>query len=266
MKRVMTALLAAVTAMMMTVPTFAAEDPMAVFNRVQAKSNAMDSMDCHMDIHAVMMPLNTALYGDVSVNLDMDMNMQVSGAVTGDLRYKADVGMQMLGQNMFMQMFYQNGTLYMNMDDQKISYPMDMTQMLDTVNTTSVNTDFSASMMKSVALHEVNGYRALAFEMDEKKMNDYVRETLQEMQMTTGASVAVHSVTGTYILTPDDYYSHLEMNMVMTVTAAGETIVMRMKINGVINNPGQPVEVTTPSTEGYVPIDQYFQDVLAALE
>lgn len=266
MKRVMTALLAAVTAVMMTVPTFAAEDPMAVYNRVQAKSNTMDSMDCNMEIHAIMMPLNTAAYGDFSINMDMDMKIQMSGYTTNNLRYRADVGMQMLGQTMFMQMFYQNGTFYMDMEGQKISYPMDMTEMVNTANVTAANTDFSASMIKNIGLYDLNGQRVLGYEMDTKKMNDYVQATLRDMQLTEGASVAVESLTGSYILTPDDYYTHLEMNMVMTVTIENETIAVLMKINGVVNDPGQPVEVTMPSTEGYVSMEQYLQNIFAALE
>jgi len=50
MKKLMTVLLSAAAAVMMSMTAFAAEDPAALLERMNAKSGSVDSMDCNIGV------------------------------------------------------------------------------------------------------------------------------------------------------------------------------------------------------------------------
>lgn len=265
MKKMITALLAAVTALMMTVPSFAAEDPAAVLDRVAAKSNTMDSMDCDMGVHAVMMMAEPSEYGDVSLNLDMAMKIQMAGLTSGQLRYKAETATEFLGQTAYATMFYKDGYMYTDSEGQKIKYPMDMSGLMETAQTAAIASELSSSFMKNITLNEVNGVRVLSYEVDPKKMNSYITQALDEVLggMNLGMDINVQSMKGSYFLDNDDNYTYMDADMVMTMSMDGETLVILMKIEGTVNNPGQPVEVNLPSTEGYQDLEAYYSSLFS---
>lgn len=265
MKKIMTALLAAVTAMMMTIPSFAAEDPAAVLDRVAAKNNALDSMDCDMGIHAIMMMVSPNEYEDVSLNLDMQMKIKMDGVNSNQLRYKAETATEFLGQTAYANMFYKDGYLYMESEGQKIKYPMDLDSMVETAETANMASGLTSSFMKNVSLNEVNGVRVLSYEADKNKMNTYLKEALGELYggMDLGLNISVQDLKGSFILNADDYYTNMNMDMVLSMTEDDETLVMLIKIEGTVNNPGQPVEMSLPSTDGYQDLEEYYRSLFS---
>lgn len=98
MKRLMTALLAAVMTVTMAGTALAAEDPAALLERVTQKANELDSMDCDLGVHAVMVMQDPEMDLDLSLNLDMMMNMKMDQIKSGNLRYKADMAMEFLAR------------------------------------------------------------------------------------------------------------------------------------------------------------------------
>ena len=114
MKRLMTALLAAVMTVTMAGTALAAEDPAALLERVTQKANELDSMDCDLGVHAVMVMQDPEMDLDLSLNLDMMMNMKMDQIKSGNLRYKADMAMEFLGQTEYATVFYKDGYYYMD--------------------------------------------------------------------------------------------------------------------------------------------------------
>ena len=92
MKRLMTALLAAVMTVTMAGTALAAEDPAALLERVTQKANELDSMDCDLGVHAVMVMQDPEMDLDLSLNLDMMMNMKMDQIKSGNLRYNSRFG------------------------------------------------------------------------------------------------------------------------------------------------------------------------------
>ena len=54
MKKMMSIVLAALLMVSMSISAFAAEDPAALLERVNAKNSTLDSMDCKAGVHAVI--------------------------------------------------------------------------------------------------------------------------------------------------------------------------------------------------------------------
>lgn len=261
MKKLMTALLAAVMTVSMTATAFAAEDPAALLDRVTQKASELDSMDCDMGIHAVLVIPDPESKKDLSINLDMLMKMKMDQVKSGNLRYKAEMAMEFLGQSEYATVFYKDGYYYMDSDGEKIKYPMDLNSMISSVEQTTAAAELTSSLMKSLAVREEGENRILSYVADPAKMNTYVNEAMGSLLGNMDVAMTIREVKGEYVINKDDYYTSMNMNMSMDITMYGETVRVIMLIEGTINNPGQPVTVDLPSTDGYTDLNTYYKSL-----
>ena len=263
MKKLMAALLAAAATMVMSFTALASEDPAVVFDRVTAKCSAMDSMDTHMDMNMALYPASMA--GE-KLDISMAVNMQTARLQSGNPVYKMETAAVLEGETEFSTTFYKDGMYYMENSGLKIKYPMDAASMMQSAKSANAASNMISSMMKSITLEEVNGQRVLSYVADAGQMNAYATQVMGAVmgQTGNGAVMNIREVSGTYVLTADDYYSQMTMNMVMDMTYQGESVVMSIVMNGTVNHPGQPVEVVLPSTDGYQDMAAYLAEMMAA--
>lgn len=258
MKRLMTALLAAVMTVTMAGTALAAEDPAALLERVTQKANELDSMDCDLGVHAVMVMQDPEMDLDLSLNLDMMMNMKMDQIKSGNLRYKADMAMEFLGQTEYATVFYKDGYYYMDSNGEKIKYPMDLNSMIASVEQTTAAADLAPSLMKSLSVREEGENRVLSYVADPAKMNAYVQDALKPLLGSMDVGMIIREVKGEYVINIDDYYTSMNMYMVMDMSSYGETLRIIMLLEGNFNNPGQPVNLELPSTDGYSDLSTYY--------
>ena len=258
MKRLMTALLAAVMTVTMAGTALAAEDPAALLERVTQKANELDSMDCDLGVHAVMVMQDPEMDLDFSLNLDMMMNMKMDQIKSGNLRYKADMAMEFLGQTEYATVFYKDGYYYMDSNGEKIKYPMDLNSMIASVEQTTAAADLAPSLMKSLSVREEGENRVLSYVADPAKMNAYVQDALKPLLGSMDVGMIIREVKGEYVINKDDYYTSMNMYMVMDMSSYGETLRIIMLLEGNLNNPGQPVNLELPSTDGYSDLSTYY--------
>ena len=258
MKRLMTALLAAVMTVTMAGTALAAEDPAALLERVTQKANELDSMDCDLGVHAVMVMQDPEMDLDLSLNLDMMMNMKMDQIKSGNLRYKADMAMEFLGQTEYATVFYKDGYYYMDSNGEKIKYPMDLNSMIASVEQTTAAADLAPSLMKSLSVREEGENRVLSYVADPAKMNAYVQDALKPLLGSMDVGMIIREVKGEYVINKDDYYMSMNMYMVMDMSSYGETLRIIMLLDGNFNNPGQPVNLELPSTDGYSDLSTYY--------
>ena len=258
MKRLMTALLASVMTVTMAGTALAAEDPAALLERVTQKANELDSMDCDLGVHAVMVMQDPEMDLDLSLNLDMMMNMKMDQIKSGNLRYKADMAMEFLGQTEYATVFYKDGYYYMDSNGEKIKYPMDLNSMIASVEQTTAAADLAPSLMKSLSVREEGENRVLSYVADPAKMNAYVQDALKPLLGSMDVGMIIREVKGEYVINKDDYYTSMNMYMVMDMSSYGETLRIIMLLEGNLNNPGQPVNLELPSTDGYSDLSTYY--------
>ena len=258
MKRLMTALLAAVMTVTMAGTALAAEDPAALLERVTQKANELDSMDCDLGVHAVMVMQDPEMDLDLSLNLDMMMNMKMDQIKSGNLRYKADMAMEFLGQTEYATVFYKDGYYYMDSNGEKIKYPMDLNSLIASVEQTTAAADLAPSLMKSLSVREEGENRVLSYVADPAKMNAYVQDALKPLLGSMDVGMIIREVKGEYVINKDDYYTSMNMYMVMDMSSYGETLRIIMLLEGNFNNPGQPVNLELPSTDGYSDLSTYY--------
>lgn len=273
MKKFISVLMAAAAAMVMSITSFAAEDAGELLDRVTQKEQQNESMDCRMGIHMDIISSELSeLLGQEALTVNMEMRMKMAQITSGNLEFKADVAANALGESMYYTLFYKDGYYYTDLGGTKLKYPMDLDSIVKTAESATASMDLDSSYMKALSLREEDGLRILSFEADAKQLDAYVKDV---MNTTMGAvdpsglddmQFSVVKMDGEYRVNEEDYITSAWVDMVLNMSVLDENVLLRMRMEYDVNNPGQAVTVDIPSTEGYQDLESYYAELFAGLE
>ena len=174
---------------------------------------------------------------------------------TTDLKYLAQVASSILGQDSYSQVFYTDGYYYVDANGVKLKYPMPLEQIISSVQTGVNTSNMESSYMKGISLNEVNGKRVLAYEANPKKLNKNVKEALGTVMNTLGTDVNldmnIQEMKGAYVLDDNDYIIYMTNYIVYNMEVLDQPMTCITLMETEVQNPGEPVVVTLPSTDGY---------------
>ena len=251
MKKVLALALSVVTALSMTAcggGSAKPKDPKEVYSTAVKKNAELKSMDM-----ATKMNMKITM-GEQSMDMDMEMNVKMDQINTDKMKYYAETKTTSQGESMDMTIFYTDGYYYMDAMGQKIKYQMDLAQMMEQVEQSSMGEEIDVAWMKDLTLKEDGDNQVLTFTADPEKMDSYVQEYMSSLGTTAGMEdmeMTIKSVTGEYVINKDGYYTAMKMTMDIDVSAQGQTMNMVMDMDATVNNPGKEVTVTIPSTDGF---------------
>ena len=256
MKKLATALVSAAAIMTMSTTAFAAENPAEVFDRVMEKNNTIQSAEIQSGVHSVILAKDVIPDGQMKV--DMAMHAEMDMQDTTDLKYLAQVASSILGQDSYSQVFYTDGYYYVDANGVKLKYPMPLEQILfrtDPLAGSGYHGRHLSSYMKGISLNEVNGKRVLAYEANPKKLNKNVKEALGTVMNTLGTDVNldmnIQEMKGAYVLDDNDYIIYMTNYIVYNMEVLDQPMTCITLMETEVQNPGEPVVVTLPSTDGY---------------
>lgn len=253
MKKLATALVSAAAIMTMSTTAFAAENSAEVFDRVMEKNNTIQSAEIQSGVHSVILAKDVIPDGQMKV--DMAMHAEMDMQDTTDLKYLAQVASSILGQDSYSQVFYTDGYYYVDSNGVKLKYPMPLEQIISSVQTGVNTSNMESSYMKGISLKEVNGKRVLAYEANPKKLNKNVKEALGTVMNTLGTDVNldmnIQEMKGAYVLDDNDYIIYMTNYIVYNMEVLDQPMTCITLMETEVQNPGEPVVVTLPSTDGY---------------
>lgn len=225
------------------------KDPKEIYTAAVKKNSELKSMDMTTKMDMAMK------MGEESINMVMDMDIQMDQINTDKMKYYANTKTTADGESMDMVIFYTDGYYYMDAMGQKIKYQMDLTTMMEQVNQSTSTGDLDVEWLKDLTLKEDGDNQILTFTADPAKMTDYVDEMMAGMAASAqldDMEMTINSVSGEYVINKDGYYTAMKMAMDIDMSAQGQSINMVMDMDATINNPGQAVTVTLPATDDYV--------------
>ena len=238
MKKLATALVSAAAIMTMSTTAFAAENPAEVFDRVMEKNNTIQSVEIQSGVHSVILAKDVIPDGQMKV--DMAMHAEMDMQDTTDLKYLAQVASSILGQDSYSQVFYTDGYYYVDANGVKLKYPMPLEQIISSVQTGVNTSNMESSYMKGISL---------------KKLNKNVKEALGTVMNTLGTDVNldmnIQEMKGAYVLDDNDYIIYMTNYIVYNMEVLDQPMTCITLMETEIQNPGEPVVVTLPSTDGY---------------
>ena len=265
MKKLATALVSAAAIMTMSTTAFAAENPAEVFDRVMEKNNAIQSVDIQSGVHSVIVAKDVLPDGQMKV--DMAMHAQMDMQDTADIKYLAQVASSILGQDSYSQIFYTDGYYYVDANGVKVKYPMPLEQIVSSVQSGITTSNMESSYMRGISLREVNGRRVLAYEANTKKLNKSVKDALGAVMNTLGADLdldmGIQEMKGAYVLDDNDYITYMTNYIVYNMEVLDQPMTCITLMETEVQNPGEPVSVTIPSTDGYEDLIGLYDGVIA---
>lgn len=231
-----------------------AEEIGAFFAAANAKASGLMDMDA--DIDAVM----KFTVDQESMDMLLDMNMKMQGVYSGNMKILYDMALQADGESMTMTMFYKDGYMYTEMDGTKMKMPMDMDEMMAQSMALSSSLSFAADEtygMTNLKLYHNGEAKTVTYDMDMAELNTAVQEMMGLMGMSAsdlGDEYQVDRASGTVHINENGYADRSSVSMDMSMEFLGIPMGMELDMDVTIQNPGQPVSITLPSTEGYMDI------------
>lgn len=228
------------------------------------KNNALDSIDT--DVKAIM---SVEAEGE-SMDMNMDVTMKMRGVKSGNLEYVMDGSMDMLGMEIPISSFYTDGYLYTDSMGMKIKQKTSVYDAIESANSTMEMADVDLSMITDMQMHMEGEDAVITYSVDREQINAMLDKIMGMAAFTeledSGIEMSydIASADGEIVIDKNGYYTrqHMYMDMGVTITEkeSQETMSMafKMDMDMNINNPGEPVEFTLPSTEGYTDIADSF--------
>ena len=222
----------------------------AIYQAISETSSAMNSMDAQVD--AV---INMTIDGE-SLEMLMDMNMKANGLTSGNLELLYDMAVTAEGETININMFYLDGYMYMDTMGTKIKMPMDMDEAMEQSMSMVSQMDISDPLygMENLKLYYDGAKKTITYDMNSAELNSAVQGILgaSGMDMSElGYTYEVARASGSVKVDENGYPTEESVSMEMTMDFLGMTMDMGIDMTIVINEPGQPVVISFPSTEGY---------------
>lgn len=235
---------------------------LAAYIEAQKKNNTLDGMD------VVARYMITMAVEENSMDMGMEVNMKLSGAQTGNLKYVMDGTTVLYGERVPYTAFYSDGYVYTDTMGMKVKQAMPLMEALESATSSLDQTSVDTSMIHNLTMRKDGDNTILSYTTDMDYMNAYLNETAEAVN-AAGSGFAVSynmkANSGECVIDKNGYYAkqdmYMDLEMTMTDTETGEamTIEYRADVYMFINNPGDPVKVTIPSTEGYTDISDMAQ-------
>lgn len=249
MKKTLTMFLVFAMAFSMTACA-GAKDAKTIYDEATKKTSELTSMDVTSIVNTQM------TQGENKTEMKMNLDMKIADINKDSMRYSATGTTSVMGQDLDISMYYENGYYYMNSMGQKIKYAMDLKEMMEQVKQSTEGASLDSSYMKEITAKKDGDNQVITFTVDAQKMDTYVKDLIAQMGTNLeGVTYNIKEVKGEATVNKDGYFSKSKINMSLDMTAQGETISMVMDTDAAYNNPGQTVEVTAPDLEGYTEVD-----------
>jgi len=230
--------------------TEAPADPKEVYTEATKKTSELKSMDVTIGMNMDM----TA--GEESMKMTMTMDMKADSENEDDIKLLMDSKVSAEGQDIDMVMFYTDGYYYMDAMGQKMKCAMDKDTIMAQASESTAGMDVDVAWMKDLSLEEQGDDTLIKFTGDPDQMADYVKEQLASSGTDLeGMTMTVKSVTGECLVSKDGYIKSEKLVFDIELSANDQTATMKMDMDMTYNNPGQPVTVELPSTDGFTEVD-----------
>lgn len=250
MKKYIMILMAVVTALSVTACK-GPKDPKEIYDNALKKTSELT------DIEADSLTNMTMSQGEENTEIKVDMNMKMTDVNSDAMKYQAEGTTSVMGQNLEVSIYYENGYYYMDTMGQKMKYAMDLDELMSKVNQTVEGNKMDSSYMSDFSNKKDGDNYIFIYTLDGDKLNTYVNNLISQLGTDLdGVSYKIKDASGEATVNKTGYFSNQKMKMTMEMTMNGETI--SMIINSDINyiNPGQSLDLTVPNLEGYTEIDK----------
>ena len=213
------------------------------FEKAMEKTQALESMSAKLD-------MDIEIFSEgMSMEVPMNMDIKIKDAKSENPIVYVDLKMSMMGIEMAMEMYQEDGWGYYVSNGEK--YKVNLKEQVSaeyTQNLEGLMQKLPEDILKKADIESgKNGSATLTVELGEVDFNNIFGDYMKDIGYgTDGATIKGASVTMT---AKDGYLTVYEMNMEMEMTIEGVSTQAVAKISAKYDKPGEAVEITPP--DGY---------------
>lgn len=224
-------------------------DPKAAYQAAGQKISELKEIDVTMNID-----MSGAVSGqDVSVKMDMDMQMVPKGEDDADMAMKMTY--QMSGMTLEMPIYYTDGYAYTELLGQKVKKKTDISSLRNNESMQSSMEVFATDFFREIGEGKQTEAGTLySFVGDPEKAGDLTENILNQLKSAAqGAELdaEITKIEGSFTIDKNGYLCAQELNMDMAMEIGGTSATYSAKLIMTVNNPGQKVTIVFPDFSDY---------------
>lgn len=189
----------------------------------------------------------------MTLKMNMSFNFKAKDIDSSRLQYIADIKMNFIGESSKVTTFYTDGTGYQYDDDVREKFEIPLGEAAAAAR------NMTAGLLPEVRYLQdarVSGGRGgssvVTFTITQEGMKEQLRKFGQSSLLFSDGEINQYKENrGTIVISPDGYVVSSDISVKYDADYSGSTIGYDVKVNVNYLNPGQTVQFTLPSTEGY---------------
>lgn len=225
-------------------------DPTEILQNAMTKTQSLESVE-----YDAGLSFDAEISG-MRIGMDLDMNLKaINDKENPVMAYT--VSTSLMGQDVNVDMIYQDGTLYMDSMGYKVKSAIDYDDFVKKNGQLFELTKFDSEDVKDLADLEMkmDGDNIIfSFTADEKEGQDLLDAIMQAMEMESGDTaeqIKLKSLSGEYTVNKDGYLTGQKIVMSCEMTQDDITSAADITLDLSLVNPGQTVEITVDDPDSY---------------
>lgn len=225
-------------------------DPTEILQNAMTKTQSLESVE-----YDAGLSFDAEISG-MRIGMDLDMNLKaINDKENPALAYTMSTSL--MGQDVNVDMIYQDGTLYMDSMGYKVKSAIDYDDFIKDNGQIFDLTKLDSDDVKDLTNLEMkmDGDNIIfSFTADEKEGQDLLDAIMQAMEMESGGTteqIKLKSLSGEYTVNKDGYLIGQKIVMSCEMTQDNITSAADITVDMSLVNPGQTVEIKVDDPDSY---------------
>lgn len=224
------------------------EEGLRLYQDADQKSSQLKGMDIKAK---AQFNLN---YNGENLPFTTDILMKYHDLSNPNMEFLISIAVDMMDEDLSKAtIFYTNGCYYMDGGkNSKYKYKVDYSEIADQLKDVNFAYHLSNYLDNMQVANDQNGNKVLFYSTNQKDLDSYIKTLYDEiMPYLSYFDIQINQLNGKAVISPEGYFLKEVITANVALSYEGETIEMETKFDIDYNNPGQPVTIQFPSTEGY---------------
>lgn len=223
------------------------QEGLKLYQEADQNSSMLPGLDLHTTVTM------TVAQEGLQIPAILDLKLKYHDLNTPNMEYWSSTSLSLLGAKKSGTSFYTGGVFYTDQGPNarykmKIGY-QDMTEHL-TLN--GFPRHFGAFLNNIQIASDQAGNKILLYSSDISSLNNYLDDLCSQIWPSlSDYGFKINQLEGRAVINPEGCFLQEDISLFMTPAQEEEGTSLSMELHIDYNNPGQPVTITPPSTEGF---------------
>lgn len=218
-----------------------------LYQSADQMSSQLQGLDVKSDV------LMNMSYGGFEIPISVGTQLKYHDINTPGMEFLYTYNVNTLGILSTQTAFYTNGCYYSDMGDgEKYKMKVGYSDMSNNLTLGGLTGQFGAFLENVQIADDGAGNKILFYSSDTSGLENYLAGIYDEILPSLSYyDFKINQITGKAVISPEGYFSKEEIFISTTLSDGEDSMETAMSIHLDYNNPGQPVTIQFPSTDGF---------------